>query len=158
MTRNPPLKISASLALLALAATLFAQYQKSMQVNTAIYAGPSLGSIQYGGQNPVNNPLLPSQERQRLYQSGMLPSEIRGGAIAAGPLAPGGVAAFTPEGSALQRAVGTPPPAPTGPMAVPTGSMGYANVTPSRPVSPDLRPAPISGAAMGTAPINATAR
>jgi len=115
----------------------FAQYQVNTQVNTGIYAGPNVGSMQYSGQNASNNPLLPSQNRYEVMQSGQTPSELRAGAYQAGRLAPGGITTITQAGTPLSRAQGAAPQAPSGPMAAPTGSMQYSGYSPpSRPASP----------------------
>lgn len=126
------------LAAFACATSSFAQYQ----TNTALYpTSANPGSMRYGGQNATNNPLLPSQARQEVVQSGLTPSQLRGNAMAAGPLAEGGVAAIVPGGTQLERATGqsgggggsgSVRPAPAA-----TGSMRY-NQPMSQP-PPDLR-------------------
>ncbi len=110
------------------AAVCFAQYQVNSQVNTGVYPTYSnSGSMRYSGQNPVNNPMLPSQNRYAVVQSGMTNSEIRGNAMAAGPMAEGGVAAVVPGGTPLSRATGNPAsPGPTASQSAPTGSMRYS--------------------------------
>jgi len=156
-----------------------AQYQVNMQVNTqvnrGIYAGPNLGSMQYNSQNMTQNPLLPSQQRYQTMQSGLLPSENRYGVMRAGPLAPVGTLTYLP-GTPLSRAVGTPPPNPTGALAVPsrpayapTGSMTFSKsyssnwqnlqVSNARPVNASANlatplPGPISPSLMGAQPIS----
>jgi hypothetical protein len=130
----------------------WAQYQVNTQVNPQIYpSAPSSGSMMYSGQNPVQNPMLPSQARYAVVQSGMLPSELRGNAMAAGPLAPGGVAAIVPGGTPLSRATGAP--APPQSMSGPTGSIRYSQAPP--PPAQDLRiGGPMSASPSFTAPIS----
>lgn len=107
-----------------LALPAFAQNAVPIQVNpqssAGPYAAPSTGNPSYysqtPGQNPVQNPMLPSQVRHEIIQSGNLPSQIRYQAMRAGPLAPGGIAPYIVPQSAADL---TPPPAvPTGPLTV----------------------------------------
>ncbi|MEI8194961.1 MAG: hypothetical protein WCI73_03535 [Phycisphaerae bacterium] len=115
------------------------QWQVNYQINTQISPNPPAyqGSTLYGHQNPIQNPLLPSQQRYEIMQSGWLPSELRMGATAAGPLAPGGVTGYLPAGSPLTRASAGPvsTPAPQGALAVPPEALPRAAGT----VGPDWR-------------------
>src|SRR5690348_15386563 len=117
---------SAISVLLLMSLALFAQYQ----VNRQIYgnAGPSPASVRYAPQYlgatataMPSSVLLPSEVRNAYVRSGALPSDIRMGYNAIGPLAPGGAIAYIPKNPPIPR---SPPPGPTGnavnPMLAPT--------------------------------------
>ena len=130
------------------------QWQVNYQINTQVGPlYPSANPGPYGQQNSVQNPLLPSQQRYQIMQSGLLPSEIRMGATAAGPLAPGGVSSYLPAGTPLTRSTAVPAPTPQGPLAVPAVPQSGAARTAGH--GPDLRiAAPIILMPPGPQPLN----
>jgi hypothetical protein len=88
MKMRTTLLLGIVVGLLSFSNLAWGQTAATLQLNPSASGqcqGPSTGAPQYWsqtlGQNPVNNPLLPSQ--------------IRYGQMAAGPLAPGGVYLYT---------------------------------------------------------------
>jgi hypothetical protein len=69
---------------------VLAQFQVNNRVNTGLYGGSSsMGSVRYGaGSSSYSGTLLPSESRYEARKTGLLPSEMKMNANAAGPLAP----------------------------------------------------------------------
>jgi hypothetical protein len=105
--------------------TVWAQYQRSMQVDARVANSnpePNAASMMYAQPNYIQNPVLPSQERFARVQSGKLSTELQMEATAAGPLVAGGSMSYIGKPTPLQQATQTPKQAPTGAMAAPTAS------------------------------------
>ena len=101
MTRLP-----IALALLLLAPIALAQYQVDNRVGGELY-GRQNSTARY----PVGQyRLLPSEERNAIVRSGMLPSEFRANQNAVGPLPPEGTINYVSGRSPLQRAYNLPEP------------------------------------------------
>jgi hypothetical protein len=114
--RRPVIGIAMMLVSLAVAA--LAQYQVNRQIGGSvqpIYGGSgsaSGGSVRYGYVTPSvpgSSNLLPSEVRNAYYRSGALPSEIRMNYRSAGPMAPGGYAAYLPTQSPVVIRTGEAP-------------------------------------------------
>ena len=124
-------------ALLCAAAMVWAQYQVNpqvnRQVNTALYATGSKSSIRYASQ--LNTSVaMRSEVRYAYWKSGALPSDIRMGYAAIGPLAPGGPLSYIPQPgpSYMPQRKPEAPPAPMGAAAYTNiGTIRYATPTSS---------------------------
>jgi hypothetical protein len=92
----------ASIALVVFAMYAWGQYQ----VNNQIYGNPG-PSVRYGyGAGAQNYPtarLMPSENRNLVYRSGALPSDIRMGRAAVGPLPAQGFQAYVPTNPGYSR-------------------------------------------------------
>ncbi|HTL30375.1 MAG TPA: hypothetical protein VL282_14185, partial [Tepidisphaeraceae bacterium] len=105
-------------ALLCAVALAWAQYparnvgQVNPQVNRAIYSGGPPQSIKYSGYRN-SSVAMPSEVRHAYWKSGALPSDIRMGYAALGPMAPGGPLAYIPQAgpSYMPQRSSAPPPA-----------------------------------------------
>jgi hypothetical protein len=127
------------IAALALGAgALWAQYQvnpqASMQVNRGLAGTPMTGSVRYAQTSmPMN-----SEVRYAAVRSGALPSDIRAGYGAMGPLSPGGAMDYIPPAPSWTASKSAPPPAAQGGAAYSVGSVRYA------PTSAPMQPLPVA--------------
>jgi len=109
-----PFAVALAVCFFVTSLALFAQYQ----VNRQIYgsSGPANGSVRYAPQYlgyaanvPSSSVGLPSEARNAFVRSGALPSDVRTGYNAIGPMAAGGVMAYIPK-TQIPRAASPGPP------------------------------------------------
>ena len=147
--------------------------QVSRQVNVGLQGTPMTGSVRYAPTSVA----MQSEVRNAYWQSGALPSDIKMGYAALGPLTPGGAMDYIPPKPNYLTKPSAAPPAPMGSSAFSTGSIRYAPapalswsgapaaaaakpMTPAPLASPNLAGrtmtpvAPMSHAPMNSGPIN----
>ena len=120
----------------------FAQYQVNRQVYGS--SGPSMSSVRYAPQHlgvtaaPSSANLLPSEVRNAYVRSGELPSNIKAGYNAVGPLAPGGAMSYLPPAPSYGSRGG--PPGPQGNLVNPMVGGGFTQTSPyAAPASGSIR-------------------
>ena len=130
--------------------------QVNPQVNTALYGGGVPASVRYAGAQNSSNP-LPSEWKYAAWKSGALPSDIRMGYNAIGPMAQGGPMAYIP--SATPNYFPTPSTAP--PKAMGSGAYSNASIRYSSPSAPSAAYVPpvshsaqVSPALVSRGPVN----
>src|SRR5438046_3775493 len=94
--------------------------QVNPQVNTALYGGGVPASVRYANASSTSTPMA-SELRYAYVKSGALPSDIRMGYAALGPITPGGPMAYIPPSTPSYL----PQPATAPPSAL--GSAAYSN-------------------------------
>ena len=150
------------------AAYVLAQYpagqpavgQVNPQVNTALYGGGVPSSVRYATPN-TSNP-LPSEFKYAAWKSGALPSDIRMGYAAMGPMSAGGPMDYIPASTpSYVPKPNTAPPSAMGSAAYSNASIRYSSPAPASaayvpPVSHSnqVSPALVSRGPVNSGPIN----
>ena len=96
------------------------------QVNTQVYGGGVSGSVRYAQQRERYSQPTNSEWRHAYWKSGALPSDVRMGYAALGPMNPSGPMAYIPQQPAYLNKPGSTTPAPSRPTNYSNQSVRYA--------------------------------